>query len=202
METLPKNENETEDKEEAVTPQPKIENKEQRMNKAEIEVVTRINQKSEDEDDQVETKHNNTEVYENNASGSQGDFEENELMTTFEGYWVLRSEVEALEAYREAEQEAIYAARTDGSRGELTEEEEILLRRAMKKRKRFCNKKLLQRLNFRPGKRVNDRKGKKDTKNDDSEKVVKFDGFFVKKEAADRLHKLRSECYYSFSILL
>uniref|UniRef100_A0A0P4WC15 CCHC-type domain-containing protein n=1 Tax=Scylla olivacea TaxID=85551 RepID=A0A0P4WC15_SCYOL len=181
------------DKEEPVTPQPDSKKK---KNKLETEIPqSPINiQHKTEADKKIETYDYNTNKMDHESS-SQIDFEENELMTYFEGYWVLRKEVEELEAAKEAELEAIYAARTDGSRGELTEKEKIVLQRAVKKRKRFFHKKLIQKLS-EMGKRMNNnKKGNKDTKKDDSEKVVKFDGFFVKKEAADRLHKLRSKLF-------
>ncbi|XP_045112529.1 THO complex subunit 2-like [Portunus trituberculatus] len=214
MKTLPSqtnNENEAEDKEKSVTPQPESEKK--KKEKDEIEITTPhsdnkkknsssktemsqspINTQQKTEADETFETHDYKTNKMENASSFQGDFEENELMTNFDEYWVLRKDVEALEAAKVDELETIYATRTDGSRGELTKEEKILLQRAVKKRKRFYHRKLVQKLNV--GKRVmNNRKGKKDTKNEDSGIVVKFDGFFVKKEAADRLHKLRSKLY-------
>ncbi|MPC07747.1 Zinc finger CCHC domain-containing protein 9 [Portunus trituberculatus] len=214
MKTLPSqtnNENEAEDKEKSVTPQPESEKK--KKEKDEIEITTPhsdnkkknsssktemsqspINTQQKTEADETFETHDYKTNKMENASSFQGDFEENELMTNFDEYWVLRKDVEALEAAKVDELETIYATRTDGSRGELTKEEKILLQRAVKKRKRFYHRKLVQKLNM--GKRVmNNRKGKKDTKNEDSGIVVKFDGFFVKKEAADRLHKLRSKLY-------
>ncbi|KAK8375509.1 hypothetical protein O3P69_008384 [Scylla paramamosain] len=183
------------DKEEPMTPQPDCKKK---KNKLETEIPqSPINiQHKTEADKKIETYDYNTKQNKmDHASSPLGDFEENELMTNFEGYWVLRKEVEELEAAMEAELEDIYAARTDGSRGELTEKENTVLQRAVKKRKRFCHKKLLQKLS-EMGKRMNNnKKGNKDTKKDDREKVVKFDGFFVKKEAADRLHKLRSKLF-------
>ena len=139
----------------------------------------------------------------NNASCLQEEFQENELMTNYDGYWVLREEMESLEAAKKMELEAIFAARTDESdinEGKLTPKEQIVLQRAMKKRKRFQHRKLLQNLS-KTGRKVNDagrgnRGGKRE---DDSGKVVQFDGFWVKKDAADRLHKLRSE--YCFNVL-
>lgn len=177
------------DEEETMTPQF---NSKMIKNKLDTDMLqSPINVQYETETDQTFEFYDHDTYKMDHASSSQGDFEENELMTNFEGYWVLRKEVEALEADMKMDLENIYAARTDWSRGELTEEEESFLQRAVKKRKRFYHKKLLQKLS-RTGKRIiKDRRRKKDTTKDDSEKVVKFDGFLVKKEAADRLHKLR-----------
>lgn len=136
---------------------------------------------------------------------SHWEFQENELMTNFDGYWVLREDVEDLEAAKKIELDGLYATRTVGTascKGELTQEEQLFLQRAMKKKKRFHHRKLLKKLSSM-GKRVSYSENEKGYKNenkikDDSGKVVKFDGFWVKKEAADRLHKLRSE--YSASL--
>lgn len=138
-----------------------------------------------------------------NTSSSQEGFEENEIMTNFDGYWVLREEVENLEADKKRELEAIYAARPDWSETsnrELTQQEQLVLQRAMKKKKRFHHRKLLKKLSSMGQKVSGDgkKKGKEKgggKKDDDSGKVVKFDGFWVKKEAADRLHKLRKKFY-------
>lgn len=131
---------------------------------------------------------------------SHSDFEENELMTNYDGYWVLREDVESLEAAKKSELDALYSARTDGTagcKGELTKEEQLALQRAMKKRKRFHHRLLLRKLS-KMGEKVGDEGKKKGNdkgviKTNVSDKVVKFDGFWVKKEGADRLHKLRSE---------
>lgn len=128
------------------------------------------------------------------------DFEENELMTNYDGYWVLREDAESLEAAKKAELEVLYAARTDKtteSEGELTQEEKLALQRAMKKKKRMYHRKLLAKLS-KMGVKASDRRkrernDKERAKKEDTNKVVKFDGFWIKKEAADRLHKLRSE---------
>lgn len=133
---------------------------------------------------------------------SHWDFEENELMTNYDGYWVLCEDVESLDAAKKIELDALYAARMNVAAGcekELTQEEQLAFQRAMKKKKRFHHRKLLQKLS-KMGEKFGDgekRKGNKNgkLKRDDSDKVVKFDGFWVKKEAADRLHKLRSECF-------
>lgn len=163
-------------------------------------------QGSEDEECYSFPKKNQVQSYDlSNTTeylNSHCDFEENELMTNYDGYWVLHEDVESLEAAKKSELEALYSARTDGTascKGELTQEEQLALQRAMKKRKRFHHRKLLGKLS-RMGKKVGDEGKKKGNdkevmKKNVSDKVVKFDGFWVKKEAADRLHKLRKKLY-------
>ncbi|KAG0715123.1 hypothetical protein GWK47_001366 [Chionoecetes opilio] len=89
-----------------------------------------------------------------NPSTSHPTFEENDVMTRYEGYWVLREEVMTLEDAKAMEVNAIYAARTsetgdketETENKELTQEEQFVLQRAMKKRKRYHHRRLVTRL--------------------------------------------------------
>nr|XP_045599138.1 uncharacterized protein LOC123758654 [Procambarus clarkii] len=129
------------------------------------------------------------------------DFEESDLMTQYEGYWVKREAVERLEAAKTEKLRSIREARVDGNDSEeLTSAEQILFQRVMKKEKRFENKKLLREMAKLTGKRhlmtfgtygqKSNAKKQSNATSADNE-VVRFEGFWVKKESADRLNKLR-----------
>ncbi|KAK8723379.1 hypothetical protein OTU49_011683 [Cherax quadricarinatus] len=128
-------------------------------------------------------------------------FEENDIMTQYEGYWVLREAVEMLNAASEEKLRNIYNARVENCDArELTGEEQIIFQRAMKKEKRFYNRKLMIFLSRGTGQRMinkhsaHEQKGSLNSVENQSksaESVVKFDGFWVKKESADRLNKLK-----------
>ncbi|CAL4147676.1 unnamed protein product [Meganyctiphanes norvegica] len=133
-------------------------------------------------------------------------FEENDLMIQFEGWWVKKEVVPKLTAMQNEKIRKILAARADRStNSELTAEEKLTLNRFMKKAKRGENRQLKIELIRIENRKAWKAKGEeiKITKKlskpgkdlginyDEENDMVKFDGFWVKKESADRLNRLR-----------
>lgn len=136
-------------------------------------------------------------------------FEENDMMTQYEGVWVLKSAVSYLDGRREELMKEAVSEREDGNDStELTKEEQIKVQRTMKKEKRRELKLLQKHLKgmkvdttrARNRNDVTNAPSKTDipnrsssNNNEEDFQVVKFDGFFVKKESADRLNGLKGK---------
>ncbi|RXG71079.1 hypothetical protein Avbf_02108 [Armadillidium vulgare] len=130
----------------------------------------------------------------------QPKFEENEIMTNFEGYWILRENLPHLQKVADIKFWRIINNRTDGNEErKLTADEELVYRRLMKKEKRR-EMNLLQ--NYLKDKKNGiqsathseyRRQGivKDHWQNNYNEDTVKFDGYYIKKEGAERLSELR-----------
>lgn len=133
-------------------------------------------------------------------------YEENEIMTEWEGWWVKKEVVPKLTAMQNEKIRKIYASRADrNNTSELTDEEKLTLNRFMKKAKRGENRQLKMELVKIESRKAWKESGEQIKKNkkppkpgkdlgityDEGNNMVKFDGFWVKKESADRLNRLR-----------
>lgn len=77
-------------------------------------------------------------------NGTPFTFEENEVMTRYDGFWVKKDAVVKLDRIKAKNTRTILKARDNDSKDQkLTEEEEIELRRAMKKEKRRMYRQLI-----------------------------------------------------------
>lgn len=134
-------------------------------------------------------------------------FEENDIMTQYEGVWVLKSAVEYLDSRREQLVKEAISAREDGNDStELTKEEQITVQRTMKKEKRRELKVLQKHLRgikvdatqarnrnevTNAASKTNIPNRSSSNNNEEDFEVVKFDGYLVKKESAERLNGLK-----------
>jgi len=156
----------------------------------------------------VPFKRKNSEVNDNKMNRPKFDlkFEENDIMTEFEGWWVKKDVVPKLTAMQNEKIRKIFAARADrNNTSELTDEERLTLNRFMKKAKRGENRQLKMELVKIESRKAWKETGEEIKKNkkppkpgkdlgityDEGNDMVKFDGFWVKKESADRLNRLR-----------
>ncbi|XP_076067907.1 uncharacterized protein LOC143040624 [Oratosquilla oratoria] len=136
-------------------------------------------------------------------------FEENNTMTEFDGYWVRRTEVSKLHAIKQNKIKKIKELRGDGNQDDLTAEEQLKLNREMKKIKRNEHRQLKmsliaegQKKNKDSGRNMYDRREtprrpKKPGRSlginytEQRGDMVKFDGYWVKVESAERLKQLK-----------
>lgn len=136
-------------------------------------------------------------------------FQENDVMTQYEGIWVEKTAVPKLNAMAERKLKQIYAARNEGNDSEeLTENEQIILKRFMKKLKRTEHRQLRYKL-------IKEKKAEHETEKEDENRsskprkkvpgkylninyaddpdIVKYSGFYVKKNAVKALDKLKGQ---------
>ena len=127
-------------------------------------------------------------------------FEENDFMTCYEGYWIRKASVKKLEAMKIIRFNQILQKRTGSSDSEeLTKEENIQYQRMLKKEKRNESHKL--RLDLKNytlyDYHEEEYKGFEsycvEGSSNESAKMTKFDGFWVRREGAERLKKLKGK---------
>ncbi|KAK4305063.1 hypothetical protein Pmani_023028 [Petrolisthes manimaculis] len=146
-------------------------------------------------------------------------FEENEVMTQYDGFWVKWYAVDILDKIKKEKTNAILSARGDvPMEQEMSSDELLLLRRAMKKEKRREHNILINYLRkqrrggWRYGNNEDERmtdgndylrkqrgglsrqeNNEEERTSDGNDEIVKFDGSLLKMETVKRLKKLREK---------
>ncbi|KAK3879024.1 hypothetical protein Pcinc_016380 [Petrolisthes cinctipes] len=121
-------------------------------------------------------------------------FEENEVMTQYDGFWVKWYAVEILDRIKKEKMNAILSARGDGlMEQEMTTDELLVLRRAMKKEKRREHNILINYLRKQRRGVWRHENNEEERMTDGNDEIVKFDGSLLKMETVNRLKKLREK---------